>query len=247
MEVKKKALITGGTRGIGKAIVEEFLNSNFADVVFFYRSSEENAKKITEEYSSKGFKVKGIKADVSDFAQVQKAVTEAIDLLGGIDVLVNNAGITRDNLLLRMSEEEFDAVINANLKSVFNLTKLVLRPMIKQRAGSIINISSVVGLTGNAGQANYSASKAGIIGFTKSIAKEIASRSIRVNAVAPGFVETDMTDALTDEQKKSLSALIPLNRIGKAEEIAKVVKFLASDDSSYITGQVLTVDGGMVM
>ncbi len=247
MAEKKRALITGGTRGIGRAIVEEFLQSGFADVVFFYRSSDDAANELAEKYSSGEFKLKGIKADVSDFTQVEKAVTETIEFLGEVDVLVNNAGITRDNLLLRMSEEEFDAVINANLKSVFNLTKIILRPMIKQRGGSIINISSVVGITGNPGQANYSASKAGIIGFTKSIAKEVASRNIRVNSVAPGFIETDMTGSLNEEQRKSLMDVIPLKRIGKAGEIATVVKFLASDDSSYITGQVLTVDGGMVM
>ncbi len=246
MAEKKKAIITGGTRGIGKAIVEEFLCSGFADVVFFYRSSDDAAKELVEKFSSQA-KIKALKVDVSDFDGVQKAVAEAVEFLGGVDVLVNNAGITKDNLLLRMSEEEFDAVINANLKSVFNLTKAILRPMIKQRGGSIINISSVVGLTGNAGQANYSASKAGIIGFTKSIAKEVASRNIRVNAVAPGFIETDMTQALTEDQRNGLQTLIPLKRIGKAEEIAKAVKFLASEDASYITGQVLTVDGGMVM
>lgn len=244
---KKKALITGGTRGIGRSIVEEFLQSGFADVVFFFRSSVDAAKELEEKFSGKDFKIKGIQVDVADFKAVEKAVAETIEFLGGVDVLVNNAGITRDNLLLRMSEEDLDAVINANLKSVFNLTKTILRPMIKQRGGSIINITSVVGITGNAGQANYAASKAGIIGFTKSIAKEIASRNIRVNAVAPGFIETDMTQALNEEQRKALADAIPLKRIGKAEEIAKAVKFLASEDSSYITGQVITVDGGMVM
>ncbi len=247
MSEKKKALITGGTRGIGKGIVEEFLSSDFADVVFVYKSSGEKAEELVNKYKNLGKKVIALQADVSDFQQVNQLVLKAQEFLGGIDVLVNNAGITRDNLLLRMSEEDFDEVINTNLKSVFNFTKAVMRIMLKQRKGSIINISSVVGLTGNAGQANYSASKAGIIGFTKSIAKEIASRNIRVNAIAPGYIQTDMTASLTEEQKKILTESIPLNRIGTPEDIARAVKFLASDDSAYITGQTLTVDGGMVM
>jgi len=244
---RKKALITGGTRGIGKGILDEFLTSGFADVAFVYRSSENAAREIEEKYSSLGMKVVGIKADVSSTEEATEAVKRAEEFLGGIDVLVNNAGITKDNLLLRMSPEEFDAVVDANLKSVFNFTKAVLRTMLRQRAGSIINITSIVGLIGNAGQSNYAASKAGIIGFTKSIAKEIASRNIRVNAVAPGFIHTDMTEVLTEEQKSALLNSIPLGRMGTPEDIAKVVKFLASDDSAYITGQVITVDGGMVM
>jgi 3-oxoacyl-[acyl-carrier protein] reductase len=216
-------------------------------VVFVYRSSENAAREIEEKYSSLGMKVVGIKADVSSTEEATEAVKRAEEFLGGIDVLVNNAGITKDNLLLRMSPEEFDAVVDANLKSVFNFTKAVLRTMLRERAGSIINITSIVGLIGNAGQSNYAASKAGIIGFTKSIAKEIASRNIRVNAVAPGFIQTDMTEVLTEEQKSALLNSIPLGRMGTPEDIAKVVKFLASDDSAYITGQVITVDGGMVM
>jgi len=247
LSIKKRALITGGTRGIGLGIVEEFLKTDFADVVFIFRSSKEQAEEIVRKFNSQGKKVLALQADVSDFNMVTQAVNKAVEYLGGLDVLVNNAGITKDNLLLRMSEKDFDEVVNVNLKSVFNFTKAVLRIMLKQRSGSIINISSVVGIMGNAGQANYSASKAGIIGFTKSVAREIASRNIRVNAVAPGYIQTDMTASLNDEQKKSLIENIPLKRIGKPEDIAKAVKFLASEDSAYITGQVITVDGGMAM
>ncbi len=244
---KKKALITGGSRGIGRAIVEKFAKENFADVVFIYRSSEDAANALASELSNDDVKVFAVKADVSDFQQAQEAVNQSIELLGGLDILVNNAGITRDNLLLRMNENDFDDVIAANLKSVFNFTKAAIRTMLKQRYGSIINISSIVGLTGNAGQANYAASKSGIIGFTKSTAKEFASRNIRANVICPGFIETDMTEALNEEQRKALLENIPLNRIGSGEDIANAVKFLASDEASYITGQVLTVDGGMVM
>jgi len=244
---KKKALITGGSRGIGKSIVEKFVQDGFADVVFIYRSSEAAAKQLAEKLSGDNVNVYALHADVSDFAQANEVVNEAIGLLGGLDILVNNAGITRDNLLLRMTEQDFDQVLAANLKSVFNFTKAAIRTMLKQRSGSIINISSVVGLTGNAGQANYAASKAGIIGFTKSTAKEFASRNIRANVIAPGFIETDMTEALNEEQRSALLENIPLKRIGKGEDIANVVKFLASDEASYITGQVITVDGGMVM
>lgn len=242
----KKALVTGGTRGIGRAIVEEFVNNNI-DVVFIYRNSDKLADELVNNLNSKTSKIFNIKADVSSFAEAEKSVKQTIEYLGGIDILVNNAGIAKDNLLLRMTEEDFDTVITANLKSVFNFTKAVLKPMIKQRSGKIVNITSVVGLIGNAGQSNYASSKAGIIGFTKSIAKEVASRKINVNAVAPGFIETDMTENLNENQKDILLKQIPLARLGKPEDVAKVVSFLCSENSSYITGQVLTVDGGMVI
>ncbi len=242
----KKALVTGGTRGIGRAIVEEFVNNNI-DVVFIYRNSDKLADELVNKLNPKTSKIFSIKADVSSFAEAEKSVKQTIEYLGGIDILVNNAGIAKDNLLLRMTEEDFDTVITANLKSVFNFTKAVLKPMIKQRSGKIVNITSVVGLIGNAGQANYASSKAGIIGFTKSIAKEVASRKINVNAVAPGFIETDMTENLNENQKDILLKQIPLARLGKPEDVAKVVSFLCSENSSYITGQVLSVDGGMVM
>ncbi len=244
---KKRALITGGSRGIGKAIVNKMAENNFADVAFVYRSSEAAAMELAEKLSNENISVYAIKADVSSFEQSVETVNKAVELFGGLDILVNNAGITRDNLLLRMSEADFDSVINANLKSVFNFTKAAIRTMLKQRSGCIINISSVVGLTGNAGQANYSASKAGIIGFTKSTAKELASRNIRANVIAPGYIETDMTEALNDTQRAALLDIIPLRRIGSGDDIANVVKFLASEEASYITGQIITVDGGMVM
>ncbi len=187
------------------------------------------------------------KADASSFENAQATIDEAISKMGGVDILVNNAGITRDNLLLRMNEKDFDDVISINLKSVFNYTKAVLKPMIKQRYGKIVNIASVVGLIGNAGQSNYSASKAGVIGFTKSMARELASRNINVNAIAPGFIQTDMTEKLTDEQRAELAKNIPLTRLGKPGDIARVVSFLCSEDADYITGQVIAVDGGMTM
>jgi 3-oxoacyl-[acyl-carrier protein] reductase len=187
------------------------------------------------------------KADASSFEDAQATIDEAISKMGGVDILVNNAGITRDNLLLRMNEKDFDDVISINLKSVFNYTKAVLKPMIKQRYGKIVNIASVVGLIGNAGQSNYSASKAGVIGFTKSMARELASRNINVNAIAPGFIQTDMTEKLTDEQRAELAKNFPLTRLGKPGDIARVVSFLCSEDADYITGQVIAVDGGMTM
>ncbi len=249
---QKKAIVTGGTRGIGRAIVKELAlrkvnGEPFADVAFIYNSCDECAESLIEELKDSGAVIKSYKADVSDFDAVQNTVKEIISDFGAVNILVNNAGITKDNLLMRMSEDDFDRVIDVNLKSAFNFTKAVSRQMLKQRSGRIINITSVVGLTGNAGQANYSASKAGLIGFTKSVAKEFASRGITVNAVAPGYIQTEMTEALNDNQKESLMNLIPLNRLGESEDIAKAVYFLASDDASYITGQVLTVDGGMVM
>lgn len=251
MADKKTALITGGTRGIGKGIVKafaDFANLGFTtNIAFVYNSSESAAKEIEEQYSNSDVSVFGIKANISSFEESEKVVNEVLEKFGRIDFLVNNAGITKDNLLLRMSEKDFDDVINVNLKSVFNLTKNVFKPMMKQRFGRIVNISSVVGLIGNAGQSNYAASKAGIIGFTKATAKEFSSRNINVNAVAPGFIETEMTAELNEKQKEALLQNIPLKRMGKAEDIANLVKFLCSDKADYITGQVISVDGGMVM
>lgn len=242
----KKAIVTGGTRGIGKAIVLD-LALNGCDVVFTYHSSEESAKLIESEASKFDVKLFGIKADASIFSEAEKTVAFALEKFGQLDILVNNAGITRDNLLLRMSEKDFDDVINANLKSVFNYTKAVLKTMMSQRSGKIVNISSAVALIGNPGQSNYASSKAGILGFTKSIAKEIASRNINVNAVAPGYIITDMTDKLNDKQKEAITSLIPVKRLGKTEDVAKTVTFLSSSDSDYITGQVISVDGGLIM
>ncbi|MBU2493356.1 MAG: 3-oxoacyl-[acyl-carrier-protein] reductase [Bacteroidetes bacterium] len=248
----KRAIVTGGSRGIGKAIVKELVTrvnngTHFADVVFTYNSSKEKADELEKELSATGAKVFGIKADSSSMSDAQAAVDFAVEKLGGVDLLINNAGITRDNLMLRMSEDDWNQVISANLTGVFNYNKVVLKPMMAQRYGRIVNISSIVGLIGNAGQANYAASKAGVFGFTKSLAKEVASRNITVNALAPGFIETDMTDKLNEKQKEALLSNIPLKRMGKAEDIARVVIFLCSEDADYITGQVIAVDGGMVM
>jgi 3-oxoacyl-[acyl-carrier protein] reductase len=252
MAKSKRAIVTGGTRGIGRAIVRELAARSccgvlFSDVAFIYNSCDECADEIQKEIGSLDTKIYAFKADASSFEDAQATIEEAIKDLGGVDILVNNAGITRDNLLLRMSEKEFDDVININLKSVFNYTKAVLRPMIQQKYGRIINIASVVGIIGNAGQANYAASKAGVIGFTKSTAREVASRGITVNAVAPGFIETDMTSKLNDKQREALLNNIPMSRLGTPEDIAKVVGFLSSDEAAYITGQVIAVDGGMTM
>lgn len=253
MEIsKKKAIVTGGSRGIGKAIVKELAtNKNYknvlSDVAFLYNKSDEAAKELIKELENSQTKIFAIKADVSSFDETQKAISEAIEKLGGVDFLINNAGITRDTLLLRISEKDFDDVIDANLKSVFNCTKAVLKNLISQRSGRIVNISSVVALIGNPGQANYVASKAGVIGFTKSVAREVASRGITVNAIAPGFIKSDMTDKLTEEQKQKLIQNIPLGKIGTPENVAKMVAFLCSDDADYITGQVFAVDGGLTM
>ena len=244
--LNKRAIVTGGTRGIGRAIVKE-LALNGCNVVFTYFSSDETARALENELNNDSVKVFGFKADASSFSAAEETVKFAIEKLGGVDILINNAGITKDTLMLRMSESDFDSVISANLKSVFNYTKAILKPMIGQRYGKIVNISSVVGIIGNSGQANYVASKAGVIGLTKSNAKELASRNINVNAVAPGFIETDMTDKLNDQQKETILTNVPLKRLGKPEDVAKTVLFLCSSDSDYITGQVLTVDGGMVM
>lgn len=248
----KRAIVTGGTRGIGKAIVKELASKSccgvlFSDVAFIYNSCDECAAEIEKEVGSLDTKIIGFKADATSLEEAQRTVDAAIEKLGGVDILVNNAGITRDNLLLRMSEKEWDDVINVNLKSVFNYTKAVLKHMVNQRYGRIVNIASVVGLIGNAGQANYAASKAGIIGFSKSIAREVASRNITVNCVAPGFIETDMTKSLNEKQRELLSQNIPMKRMGKPEDIARVVGFLCSPDADYITGQVIAVDGGMTM
>ncbi len=241
----KTAIITGGSRGIGKAIVEIFVKQG-ANVAFTYSSSSDAAKAIENKLSSKNVKVKSYKSDASNFEEAQLLATSVLEEFGSIDILVNNAGITKDNLLMRMSEEDFDRVIQVNLKSVFNMTKAVQRTMLKQRKGSIINMSSVIGVKGNAGQSNYAASKAGIIGFTKSMAIELGSRNIRSNAIAPGFIVTEMTEELGEETIKQYFEAIPLKRGGTPEEIANTCVFLGSDMSSYLTGQVLNVDGGML-
>lgn len=242
----KVALVTGGTRGIGKAIVDELASSG-CKVVFTYHSSTETAQQIEAKAKEAGQEVFGYKADASDFLAAEACIQFVLEKFSRLDILVNNAGITKDNLLLRMNETEFDMVINANLKSVFNYCKHALKPMLSQRSGRIINISSVVGINGNPGQSNYVASKAGVIGFTKSLAKEIGSRSITANVIAPGFIATDMTDKLNDKQKETIISQIPLKRIGAADDIAKAVVFLASGYSSYMTGQTLVIDGGLVM
>ncbi len=240
----KVALITGGSRGIGEAIVRRYVEEGAA-VAFTYVSSSERAEKICEELNANGAKVKAYKSDASSYDEAEALVKSVLEDFGKVDVLINNAGITRDTLLMRMSEEQWDQVITVNLKSVFNLTKHMLRPMLKNRSGSIINMSSVVGVFGNAGQANYAASKAGIFGFTKSMAKEVGSRSIRCNAIAPGFIETDMTDELDEETKKAFLSGIPLKRLGKGTEVADACVFLGSDMSQYISGQVLSVCGAL--
>jgi len=247
----KKAIVTGGSRGIGRAIVIYLAEKNCSKILLsdiaFDGEPEECAKEIKSEIKNTNVEIFAFKADASSIEDAQATVDEAVNKMGGIDILVNNAGITRDNLLLRMSEKEFDDVIAINLKSVFNYTKAAIRPMIKQRSGRIINMASVVGLIGNAGQSNYVASKAGVIGFTKAMARELASRNVTVNAIAPGFIETAMTNKLTTEQKEPLLNTIPLGRMGQPEDIAKVVAFLCSSLADYITGQVIAVDGGMTM
>ncbi|MBZ0200750.1 MAG: 3-oxoacyl-[acyl-carrier-protein] reductase [Ignavibacteriaceae bacterium] len=248
----RRAIVTGGARGIGKEIVKQLIAREcsdvlFTDIMFADNTGDELAREFQKEFGGADTHIFAMKADASSFQDADATIQAAIEKMGGIDILVNNAGITRDNLLLRMTEEEFDKVINANLKSVFNYTKAAIRPMIKQRFGRIVNLASVVGVIGNAGQANYAASKAGVIGFTKSMAKELGGKNITVNAIAPGFIQTDMTRALNDQQKEALLANVPLRRMGLPEDVAKLVTFLCSDDASYITGQVLAVDGGMTM
>lgn len=242
----KTALVTGGTRGIGRAIVEALADAG-AKVAFTYRSSSETAEALKAELEGKGCECMAIQGDAADTDHANEAVQAVIDAWGSIDVLVNNAGITRDTLMIRMSEDDWDAVIDTNLKSVFNFCKAAYRPMMKQRGGSIINISSVVGVTGNAGQANYAASKAGVIGFTKSLARELGGRGVRANVIAPGYIATDMTAELSDDVKEAMSTSIPLKRPGNPDDIASAVAFLSSDASAYITGHTLHVDGGMAM
>jgi len=242
----KTAIITGGSRGIGKGIAEVFAK-NGANVAFTYSSSSAAAEELEAELSALGVKAKAYQSNAADFNAAQDLVAEVLkDFDGRIDVLVNNAGITKDNLLMRISEEDFDTVIEVNLKSVFNMTKAVQRTMLKQRGGSIINMSSVVGVKGNAGQTNYAASKAGIIGFSKSVALELGSRNIRSNVVAPGFIETEMTAKLDEKVVEGWRAGIPLKRGGSPEDIANACVYLGSDLSTYVTGQVLNVDGGML-
>lgn len=242
----KTAVITGGSRGIGKEVALH-LASLGADIAISYNSNADAANKVIEEIRSMGRKAIAMKADVGKKEQVEEFVGEVLEQYGNIDILVNNAGITRDNLLLRMKEEEWDEVLNKNLKGVFLMTKRVLRKMIKNKRGKIINITSIVGVIGNAGQANYSASKAGLIGFTKSVAKEVAVRGIQVNAIAPGFIETEMTDVLPENIKDELINAIPSRKLGKPEDIAYLVGYLSSELSNYITGQIIHVDGGMYM
>ena len=241
----KVAIITGGSRGIGKSICETFAQ-NGCNVAFTYNNSKESAEILVKELNGSGIKAKAYKSDASNFDDATKLVEDVLDDFGKIDILVNNAGIKKDNLLMRMEKSDFDSVINTNLSSVFNLTKASIKTFLKQRNGSIINISSVVGVKGNAGQSNYSASKAGIIGFSKSIALELGSRNIRSNVIAPGFIETDMTNSLSEDVINSWKESIPLKRGGNPSDVGNACVFLASDLSSYITGQTLHVDGGML-
>lgn len=240
----KVALITGGSRGIGEAIVLKFAEQG-AQIAFTYLSSEEKAQELVRRVEALGVKAKAYKSDAADYAAAEQLVKDVMQEFGQLDICVNNAGISRDNLLLRITPEQWDEVMEANLKSVFNLTKQVIRPMMKARQGSIINMSSIVGVRGNAGQASYAASKAGILGFTKSIAAELGSRNVRCNAIAPGFIETDMTQYLKEGENNQWAEKIPLQRFGKPEEIANVALFLASDMSGYVTGQTISACGGM--
>lgn len=240
----KVALVTGGTRGIGKGIVEQFVAQG-AKVAFTYAGSVDKAKALEKEFSEVT-QIKSYQSDASDFDAAQKLVDDILEDFGQIDILVNNAGITRDNLMLRMTKEDWDTIIKVNLDSVFNLTKAVIKPMMKAKQGSIINMTSVVGIKGNAGQANYAASKAGVIGFTKSVALELGSRNIRCNAVAPGFIETEMTASLDEKTVSNWAQQIPLKRGGQPKDVADACVFLASDMANYITGQTLNVDGGML-
>lgn len=246
MEEKKVAIITGGSRGIGKEIAKKFAKENY-NLVINYVSEKTNTEELKKEFEALGAEVLFIKTNVTSYEECEKMAKDAINKFGKIDVLVNNAGVTKDSLLLRMKEEDFDTVINVNLKGTFNVTKACIPYMMKKKSGKIVNISSVVGISGNSGQANYAASKAGIIGFTKSVAKELASRNILANCVAPGYIATDMTNGLSDAVKESINNQIPLKRVGMPEEVAKAVYFLASEENSYITGQVVNVDGGMLI
>lgn len=242
----KVALVTGASRGIGREIAKKFAEEG-ANIAFTYLSSVEKGQALEAELAAYGVKAKGYRSDASDYAAAEQLVNDVVSDFGALDILVNNAGITRDTLLMRMSEEQWDEVLRVNLKSVFNLTKAATKPMMRAKQGSIINMTSVVGLMGNAGQANYSASKAGIIGFTKSVAKELGSRNIRSNAIAPGFIETEMTGELNEKALEEWLKNIPLKRAGQGQDVANACVFLGSDLSKYITGQVLQVDGGMLM
>ncbi|MBT2699993.1 3-oxoacyl-[acyl-carrier-protein] reductase [Bacillus sp. ISL-40] len=242
----KAALVTGASRGIGREIALELARQG-ANVAVNFSGSEAKANEVVDEIKALGREAFAVKCDVSNSGEVAEMVKGTIDRFGKLDILVNNAGITRDNLLMRMKEEEWDDVININLKGVFLCTKAVTRQMMKQRVGRIINIASIVGVSGNPGQANYVAAKAGVIGLTKTTAKELASRNITVNAIAPGFITTDMTEKLPEDVKTEMLKLIPLARLGEPKDIAKITAFLASDDSAYMTGQTLHIDGGMVM
>ena len=242
----KCAVITGASRGIGKCIAKKFAKEG-ANVVINYRNNEEEALKVKQELEDLGSQVLVVKADVSELEQAENLIKEAKKEFGRVDILVNNAGITKDNLIIRMKEEDFDSVIKTNLKGAFNCLKAVTPIMLKQKYGKIVNMASVVGVVGNPGQVNYCASKAGLIGMTKSLAKEIGSRNIPDNAIAPGFIDTDMTKILSDDQKKKILSQIPLNKFGNVEDIANVALFLGSEYSNYITGQVIHVDGGMAM
>lgn len=244
--MEKVALITGATRGIGKQIAITLSKEGY-NIALNYRTENDELENLKKEIGANNVEVLAVQGDVSNFEDCENVVKETIEKFGRIDVLVNNAGITKDMLLARMKEEDFKQVIDVNLVGTFNVTKNVISYMMKARSGRIINISSVVGISGNAGQSNYAASKAGIIGFTKSLAKEVASRNILVNAIAPGFIQTSMTDVLKDEIKEEIAKAIPLKRMGTADDVANLVRFLASEDSSYITGQVINVDGGMLM
>jgi len=242
----KSALVTGSSRGIGRAIALE-LAAQGAHVVVNYAGNENKAQVVVDEIKQMGVKSFKYKANVADEKSVKDMVKQVVDEFGSLDILVNNAGITRDNLLMRMKEDEFDQVIDTNLKGVYVCMKAVSRQMMRQRSGRIVNVASIVGVSGNPGQTNYVAAKAGVIGMTKSVAQELASRNILINAVAPGFISTDMTDALTEEQRNAMLAMIPLAKLGKPEDVARVVRFLASKDANYITGQTIHIDGGMVM
>jgi len=242
----KVAFVTGGSRGIGKAIALKLAEKG-ANIVINYRRENPELEELKKEIESKGVKALLLQGDVSDFNRVKEMIDEAHKEMGSLDILVNNAGITKDTLLMRMKEEDFDRVIDVNLKGVFNFTKHITPIMMKQRSGRIINMTSVVGITGNAGQYNYCASKAGVIGATKSAARELAARGITVNAIAPGFIESDMTDVLSDRVKEGILNSVPLKKMGKPEDVANLVAFLSSDEAAYVTGQIVNVDGGMAM
>ena len=246
MEERQVVLVTGGSRGIGKAIAAKYAQNGY-DVVLNYVDENTDFDAITKEFAEYGAKVLWIKADVSKEDDVNEMVKKAVEEFGRIDVLINNAGVTKDTLLMRMKEEDFDKVININLKGTFLATKAVIPYMMKKKNGRIVSLASVVGIAGNAGQSNYAASKAGIIGFTKSVAKEVASRNIRLNCVAPGFIATNMTSVLSDDVKEKINSQIPMKRMGTVDDVANVVYFLGSEQSSYVTGQVINIDGGMLM